>query len=44
VVEPLVEIIDVSQESPSEVISAAYIERPIPGTALDRTTIEVGGQ
>jgi hypothetical protein len=37
VVEPLGEIIDVSQKSPSPAISAAYIERPIP--AVDRTTI-----
>jgi hypothetical protein len=31
--EPLVEILDVSQKSSSPAISASYIERPILGTA-----------
>lgn len=39
----LVEIIDVSQESPSNLVYDSSIERPIPGSSLDRTTLEVAG-
>ena len=39
----LLEITEVSQAPPSEALLASYLDSPAPGTALDRTTFEVGG-
>jgi hypothetical protein len=39
----LLEITEVWQAPPSEALLASYLDSPAPGTALDRTTFEVGG-
>jgi sulfotransferase family protein len=40
---PLLEITEVSQAPPSAALLASYLDSPAPGTALERTTFEVGG-
>jgi Sulfotransferase family len=40
---PLLEITEVSQAPPSEVLLASYLDSPTPGTTLERTTFELGG-
>jgi Sulfotransferase family len=40
---PLVEIIEVSRESPRDLVSGSWIDTPAAGSGVDRTTIDVSG-